>query len=132
MILGIWAKVNGNNYVDITDSASQFTQVSVLCIVVGLFVMIVGVVGAVGAIFSSTIFGRITLGLVSGSYISRNKGGGGGGRGCHHALCVMALIVHIFSLPSSPPPFFLPLPIHLGLVSVISRGGRGGKVYNLQ
>ncbi len=79
MILGIWAKVNGNNYVDITDSTSRFTQVSVLCIVVGLFVMIVGVVGTVGAIFSSTIFGRIILGLVSGNFIISRSGGGGGG-----------------------------------------------------
>ena len=65
MIIGIWANVNGNNYVDITDNASQFTQVSVLVIVAGLFVLIIGAVGVVGAIFASTVFGRIILGLVS-------------------------------------------------------------------
>ena len=66
IILGIWAKVNGNNYVDITDSASQFTVMSVLCIVVGLLVMIVGVVGVVGAIFiEKTTCSRITLLVVS-------------------------------------------------------------------
>ncbi len=71
MILGIWANVNGNNYVGITDSAShQFTQVSVLCIVVGSFVMILGVVGTVGAVGGTCHrkFGRITLGLVSGNF----------------------------------------------------------------
>ena len=65
MIIGIWANVNGNNYFDITDNNSQFTQVSVLVIVLGLFVIIIGAVGVVGAIFASTIFGRIVLGLVS-------------------------------------------------------------------
>ena len=65
MIIGIWANVNGKNYVDITDNASQFTQVSVLVIVLGLFVLIIGAVGVVGAIFASTVFGRIVLGLVS-------------------------------------------------------------------
>ncbi len=65
MIIGIWANVNQKNYVDIVDNAAQFTEVSVLIIVVGLFVLIIGIVGVVGAIFASTIFGRITLGLVS-------------------------------------------------------------------
>ncbi len=65
MVIGIWANVNGNNYIVITDNHSQFTQVSVLVIVLGLFVMIVGGVGVAGGIFSSTVCGRITLGLVS-------------------------------------------------------------------
>ena len=65
MIIGIWANVNGNNYVDISDDTSQFTQVSVLIIVLGLFVLIIGAVGVVGGIFASTVFGRIVLGLVS-------------------------------------------------------------------
>ena len=65
MILGIWAKLNGKDYVDITEDTSSYTQFSVLCIVVGLFVLILGSVGTVGAIFASTIFGRITLVVVS-------------------------------------------------------------------
>ena len=67
MIIGIWANVNGRNYITITDNHGQFTEVSILIIVVGLFVLIIGGVGVVGAIFASTIFGRIVLGLVSWS-----------------------------------------------------------------
>ena len=73
MIIGIWANVNGKNYVVITDDGGQFTEVSVLIIVVGLFVMMVGAVGVGGAIFAHTMCGRITLALVSGE-------GGAGGR----------------------------------------------------
>lgn len=65
MVIGIWANVNGKNYIAITDNHTQFTQVSVLVIVVGLFVLIVGGIGAVGGLFASTVFGRIVLGLVS-------------------------------------------------------------------
>ena len=65
MIIGIWAKVDGQNYVVITDNSSQFTEVAVLVIVVGLFVLIVGGVGVVGSIFASHSFGRIILGVVS-------------------------------------------------------------------
>ena len=65
--IGIWAKIEGQNYVIITDNSSQFTEVAVLVIVVGLFVLIVGGVGVVGAIFANTIFGRIVLGVVSAS-----------------------------------------------------------------
>ena len=65
MIIGIWANVNGKNYIDIADNTSQFTQVSVLMIVLGLFVLIIGAVGVVGGIFASTNFGRIILGVVS-------------------------------------------------------------------
>lgn len=64
MVIGIWANVEGKNYVDVTDSSSHISELSVLVIILGLFVLIIGVVGTVGAIFASTIFGRITLGLV--------------------------------------------------------------------
>lgn len=63
MIIGIWANVEGRNYIVITDNSSQFTEVSVLIIVLGLFVLLVGGVGVAGAIFASTMCGRITLGL---------------------------------------------------------------------
>lgn len=63
MIIGIWANVEGKNYIVITDNSSQFTEVSVLIIVLGLFVLLVGGVGVAGAIFASTMCGRITLGL---------------------------------------------------------------------
>ena len=59
------AQVTGRQYFDIVDNASEFTSVGVLLIVVGLFVMILGVIGVVGGIFATTVFGRITLGLVS-------------------------------------------------------------------
>ena len=65
MSLGAWAKANGRSYFEIADNASQFTQVPVLLIILGIFVALVGIVGAVGALFSGTIFGRIVLGLVS-------------------------------------------------------------------
>ena len=65
MIIGIWANVKGKNYIVITEYSSQFTDVSALIIVLGLFVMIVGSVGVAGCIFVKTIFGKITLGLVS-------------------------------------------------------------------
>ena len=69
MIIGIWANVEGKNYIVITDNSSQFTEVSVLIIVLGLFVLLVGGVGVAGAIFASTMCGRITLGLVSGGLV---------------------------------------------------------------
>ena len=65
MVVGIWANVEGKNYVEVTESTSHILEVSVLVIILGLFVLIVGIVGVVGGIFASTIFGRITLGLVS-------------------------------------------------------------------
>jgi len=65
MVTGIWANLAGKNYVDVTDSTSHILELSVLVIILGLFVLIIGIVGTVGAIFASTIFGRITLGLVS-------------------------------------------------------------------
>ncbi|CAI7998343.1 CD63 antigen [Geodia barretti] len=45
----------------IADDDTEYTQVSVLLIVVGIFVLIIGVVGAVGALFASKAFGRIIL-----------------------------------------------------------------------
>ena len=58
-------QVNDRTYFEIADGSEGIAQISILLIIVGIFIMIVGAVGAVGAIFASTIFGRITLGLVS-------------------------------------------------------------------
>ena len=58
-------QVNDKTYFEVTNHSASVAQLSILLIIVGLFIMIVGAVGAVGAIFASTIFGRITLGLVS-------------------------------------------------------------------
>ena len=57
-------QVDNQVYFEITKNSSV-SQLSILLIIVGLFIMIVGGIGSVGAIFASTIFGRITLGLVS-------------------------------------------------------------------
>lgn len=57
-------QVDNQVYFEITNNSSV-SQLSILLIIVGLFIMIVGGIGAVGAIFASTVFGRITLGLVS-------------------------------------------------------------------
>ena len=43
----------------------MFLSVSVLLIILGVFIAIIGIVGTVGAIFASSVFGRILLGLVS-------------------------------------------------------------------
>lgn len=64
MAIGIWAKVNDRTYFQIANNQS-IAQLSILLIIVGVFIMIVGAVGAIGAIFGNTIFGRITLGLYS-------------------------------------------------------------------
>lgn len=64
MVIGIWAKVDNQVYFEITNNSSV-AQLSILLIIVGLFIMIVGGTGSVGAIFASTVFGRITLGLYS-------------------------------------------------------------------
>ena len=58
------SQVNDKTYFEIANNQS-IAQLSILLIIVGIFIMIVGAVGAVGAIFGNTIFGRITLGLVS-------------------------------------------------------------------
>ena len=57
-------QVDNQVYFEITNNSSV-SQLSILLIIVGLFIMIVGGIGSVGAIFASTLFGRITLGLVS-------------------------------------------------------------------
>ncbi len=64
-VVGIWGKLNQKNYVAIADSSSQFIEVFIPIIAVGMFMLIIGVVGIVGAIFASTKFGRIVIGLVS-------------------------------------------------------------------
>ena len=65
MIIGIWANVNQKKYVSISDDSGGIDQVSVLMIVIGIFVLIVGAVGTVGALFAGYLFGRIILMLVS-------------------------------------------------------------------
>ncbi len=65
MIIGIWAKVNDKKYFEIADVKDEFNQITVLMIVVGVFILIVGAVGAVGALFGSYVFGRVVLVLVS-------------------------------------------------------------------
>ena len=44
----------------------MFLSVSVLLIILGVFITLVGIVGTFGAILASKVFGRILLGLVSG------------------------------------------------------------------
>ncbi|CAI7998337.1 Tetraspanin-6 [Geodia barretti] len=61
MIVGSWAKADSKEFFLIADDDTEYTQVSVLLIVVGIFVLIIGVVGAVGALFASKAFGRIIL-----------------------------------------------------------------------
>jgi hypothetical protein len=61
MIVGSWAKADSKEFFVIADDDTEYTQVSVLLIVVGIFVLIIGVVGAVGALFASKAFGRIIL-----------------------------------------------------------------------
>lgn len=61
MIVGAWAEAQGREYFTITDDESDYTNVAILLIVVGIFVFIIGVVGAVGALFASKVFGRIIL-----------------------------------------------------------------------
>jgi hypothetical protein len=61
MIVGAWAKGDSRQYFTIASDDSEYTQVSVLLIVVGLFVLIIGIVGAVGALFASKAFGRVIL-----------------------------------------------------------------------
>ncbi len=73
MIIGTWAKVNDKKYFDIADDQQkEFKEVTVLMIVVGVFIFIVGAVGTVGALFAGFVFGRVVLVLVSlclgGSY----------------------------------------------------------------
>ena len=57
--------MNGLQYFDIADNSSVFLSVSVLLIIIGVFVAIMGIVGTAGAFLASVTFGRILLGLVS-------------------------------------------------------------------
>ena len=57
--------MNGRQYFEISDSSSAFLSVSVLLIIIGVFVTIIGIVGTAGAILASITLGRILLGLVS-------------------------------------------------------------------
>lgn len=61
MIVGAWAKADGRKYFTITNDHSVYTQVTVLLIVVGMFVLVIGVGGAIGALFASKVIGRIIL-----------------------------------------------------------------------
>lgn len=58
-------QVSDKTYFEITSSNSSVAQLSVMLIILGLFIMVVGGVGTAGAICATNIFGRITLGLVS-------------------------------------------------------------------
>ena len=55
--------MNGLRYFEIADNSSAFLSVSILLIIIGVFVAIIGIVGTIGAILASTVFGRILLGL---------------------------------------------------------------------
>ena len=57
--------MNGLQYFDIADNSSVFLSVSVLLIIIGVFVAIMGIVVTAGAFLASVTFGRILLGLVS-------------------------------------------------------------------
>ena len=61
--MGIWAHVNKDEYLDISSDTDHLTQIPILLIIVGVFVLLLGVVGTIGAIFAGTIGGRIILGL---------------------------------------------------------------------
>lgn len=65
MVIGIYVKVSDKTYFEITSSNSSVAQLSIMLIILGLFIMVVGGVGTAGAIFATNIFGRITLGLYS-------------------------------------------------------------------
>ena len=60
-------QANGDTYFDIAGDKGTVTQVPILLIVVGIFVLLLGIVGTVGGIFAGTPGGRIILGLVRGT-----------------------------------------------------------------
>lgn len=60
----LFFQVSGRAYFDILANGAEYSPVGILLIVVGLFITIIGVIGVIGSIFASTVFGRITLGLV--------------------------------------------------------------------
>ena len=61
----LFPQVNKDDSLDISDDTDYITQIPILLIIVGVFVLLLGVVGTIGAIFAGTIGGRIILGLVS-------------------------------------------------------------------
>ena len=66
--------MSGNIYFEIVAADNQeITQIPVLLIVVGCFVLLLGIVGVVGAICAGTIGGRIILGLVCSSWKDRER-----------------------------------------------------------
>ena len=50
---------------EISDNSTVFLSVSVLLIIIGVFVAVIGIVGTAGAVLASITLGRILLGLVS-------------------------------------------------------------------
>ena len=62
LIVGIWAKVRGNDYTDVTNN-HDLDNVPVLLIVVGLFILLLGIAGTIGAVFAGTVVGRFIIGL---------------------------------------------------------------------
>ena len=56
--------MNNNIYFEIVAGDHQITQIPILFIVVGIFVLLLGIVGVVGAVCAGTLGGRIILGLV--------------------------------------------------------------------
>ncbi len=58
-------QATGRAYFDFLSLGAEYSSVGILLIVVGVFIAVIGIIGIVGAIFAGTLFGRITLGLVS-------------------------------------------------------------------
>ncbi|XP_003385520.1 PREDICTED: tetraspanin-7-like [Amphimedon queenslandica] len=63
IIAGVWGKLRGDNFDDVTDDDQPYTQIPVMAIVVGIFVSLFGLVGVIGAILANHVGGRIVLGL---------------------------------------------------------------------
>ena len=61
LCLPSFIQADGRKYFTITNDHSVYTQVTVLLIVVGMFVLVIGVGGAIGALFASKVIGRIIL-----------------------------------------------------------------------
>lgn len=79
MIIGIWARVNEKKYFEIADNTQEFTDVTVLAIVLGIFILLIGFVGVLGAVFASNKFGRVILmiyAIVLGLLVICEIGGG--------------------------------------------------------
>ena len=58
-------QVNDSEYLKVTNNGGGVSELSVLLIIVGLFIMILGGVGTAGAILANNLYGRITLIVVS-------------------------------------------------------------------